>query len=437
MENLLFGFSNSMFQSSKIGDCGESNWTESIKESRVKPPKSELIKISHWDNWKSDILKMKNEFCVNTYRISIEWSHIEPENGKYNHEVLTRYKQISEFCNSLKIEIMFTLHHFTEPLWFSKIGGFEIEDNIEYFIQFCMYVFSNLHTVAKLWCTFNEPAIYAFMGYLLGGFPPHNHNLFKTLNVLKNLLITHTRLYIKMKEFDESCNIGIVHNVLIFKQLYTYDFIAYNLINFFNKITNDLVIAFFKTGVFEYKSFLHGINIHYFEPNAKHMNDFIGLNFYANPVVGPNSVNFYGPTYFEGQEMGDMYLPLDTIGFSNAIELVSSLNLPIFITEIGIADQTDKLREKFVVEYLNVIKKNIDAGKIILGCYFWTYRDNYEWGQTEKLFGFHNFEGNPKSSCEILRNEISNCLLEYDFELNLNNDNLNMIVKNEDYTNNV
>lgn len=412
MENLLFGFASSMFQSSKFEDCGQSNWTDAMNNNTVKKSK---VSISHWENWRSDILKMKNEFCVNTYRVSLEWSHIEPEHGKLDHEILMKYKEIAVYCKSIGIKAMFTLHHFTEPLWFSKLGGFEKEENIEYFIEFCLYVYSNLHTVVKLWCTFNEPAIYAFMGYLLGGFPPHCHNLAKTIIVLKNLLMAHVKVYVKLKEFDTTCQIGIVHNVLIFKQLYQYDLVSYGLISFFNVITNDLVINFFKTGKFKYYS-LFVVDVDYNEPDAKFANDFIGLNFYANPVVGPNSVNYYGATYFDGQEMGDMYLPLDPVGFSNAINLVASLNLPIYITEIGIADKTDLLRQKFVGQYLNVIREKLIGGTKIMACYFWTYRDNYEWDQNDKLFGFYDENGNPKESCKVLRNQIMLDLMEYEVE---------------------
>ena len=423
MNKLLFGFANSMFQSSFAGDCGISNWTNSMDNKKVT---LSHVQISHWINWKNDILKMKNDFNVTTYRISIEWSHIEPFKGKYDHDILMKYKEIAEYCLSLKIEPMFTLHHFTEPLWFGEMGGFENENNMEHFIEFCMYVYSNLHTVVKLWCTFNEPAVYAFMGYLLGQFPPHQMNLQKTLIVLKNLLCSHAEVYHKLKMIDESCEIGLVHNVLIFKQLYMFDLVAYGLTEFLNPITNNLVIDFLKTGKFSYVSNILGINVqcditeHFMNIQ---MNDFIGLNFYANPVVGPNITNIYGPTHFNDQKMGDMFLPLDAKGFDDAIDLVATLDIPIYITEIGIAEicqldefgkQNDKLRKKFVIEYMNVIENKINSGVNIAGCYFWTFRDNYEWNQNNKCFGFNDINGNPKESCQLLKDIILINLLEYE-----------------------
>lgn len=410
MENILYGFANSMFQSSKVGDCGESNWSNAIDNN--KTTKSN-VKISHWENWKNDIAQMKNNFRVSTYRMSIEWSHIEPIQGEYDHSILAKYMEIIEYCISLQIEPMLTLHHFNEPMWFSEIGGFENEDNICYFVNFSKLVYEELSMV-KLWCTFNEPALYAFMGYLLGGFPPFKHNLNLTVTVLKNLLQAHVRVYFELKAIDDNRSIGIVHNVLIFKQLYTLDPISYYLTSFFNRITNDLLIEFFSTGNFKYSRPLLGIYIEYNEPNAKISNDFIGLNFYANPVVGPNLANLYGATCFSAQEMGDMYLPLDPDGFSSAIDLISSLAKPIYITEIGVADHTDLLRNKFIRQYINVIEKKVSDGCDIRGYYLWTFRDNYEWNQEAKLFGFHDIDGNERPSCNILREILFANLLEYE-----------------------
>lgn len=407
---MLFGFSNSMFQSSKIGDCGESNWQNAIINKKVR---NSNVKISHWENFQCDIFNMKNKFNVNSYRISIEWSHVEPKQGTFDEDVIKKYKELAIYCISLNIKPMFTLHHFNDPLWFSNIGGFEKEENIKYFVTFAEYVFKNLNEYVKIWCTINEPAIYTFMGYFLGDFPPFcKRDVNKTMSTLKNLMIAHINVYKTLKEINNSkeIEIGIVHNVLIFKKRYEYDFIGSAIISFFNELTNNTIMKFFETGVFLYRGYFGNVN--YENNEIIKSNDFFGLNFYANPVVGPNYKNIYGATCFPNQLMGDMYLPIDPNGFSEAIDIVSKLKLPIYITETGIADHTDKLREKFIEEYVEVLKTKINNNCNIKGIYFWTFRDNYEWNQSEKLFGFYDVQGNEKESCKILRkfiNQIAEC----------------------------
>jgi beta-glucosidase len=398
---MLFGFSNSMFQSSKIGDCGKSNWSEAIYNNKVTQSN---VKISHWDNFITDIIAMKNKFNVSSYRISVEWSHVEPLQGVYDYEVLAKYKKYAHYCNLIDIKPMFTLHHFNEPLWFSEVGGFEKEENIILFVNYCSQVFEYLHEDVKLWCTINEPAVYTFMGYFLGGFPPFcKLNTIKAMTVLKNLMIAHIEVYKSLKKINSSSDIeiGIVHNVLIFKKRYYYDPIGTITINLFNELTNNVLIKFFETGVFEYSGYLE--NIYYENKDALESNDFFGLNFYANPIVGPNLENIYGATYFPDQLMGDMYLPVDPVGFSEAIDIIKKLGKPIYITETGIADHTDVVRKDFLNKYLAVLIEKIEKGYTIKGIYFWTYRDNYEWNQTEKLFGFHDVDGNMRESSKILQ----------------------------------
>ncbi len=391
-----------MFQSS--GDiCGESNWTDAAQKKSVPHA---VLSLSHWDQFESD-LDLMQSIGVDTYRISIEWSHIEPQQGQYNHLILKRYQKLIDACIERQIKPMITLYHFNEPFWFTQLGGFEKEENIRYFMSYCMHVFPLFSPKVFLWCTINEPAIQAFSSYLWGQFPPHKHNLQLTVTVLKNLLKAHVNVYRALKSLQplNAVMIGIAHNVLRFKSLYPYDLFTRTLSSHLTTITNELVIQFFTTGLFDYDAPLLSAHVHYQDLRAPAANDFIGLNFYANPIIGPNTINGYGATCFSGQEMGDMFLPIDPHGFSNAIDEIALLHKPIYITETGIADRSDILRQKFLRQYVDIIKLKIDQHFDIRGCYFWTFRDNYEWneGHDKRLFGFYDAEGHPRESVEVLK----------------------------------
>lgn len=95
---------------------------------------------------------------------------------------------------------MATLHHFVHPIWFENLGGFEKEENIKYFVAFSKLVFERLHSKIPLWCTINEPGIYALVGYILGDHSPGKRFRFLTsLTVLKNLLKSHIDIYTELK----------------------------------------------------------------------------------------------------------------------------------------------------------------------------------------------------------------------------------------------
>ena len=83
---MLCGFANSMFQSSKLGECGDSNWSKTINDNKIT---GSDVSYSHWEHYESDINTMKHVHGMNSYRFSIEWSHVEPEEGKFNSAVLS------------------------------------------------------------------------------------------------------------------------------------------------------------------------------------------------------------------------------------------------------------------------------------------------------------------------------------------------------------
>lgn len=398
-KEFLVGFASSMFQTS-ANNCGDSNWSMAIRNGTI-PDATPLI--SHWENFDTDLDLMKST-GINSYRFSIEWSHVEPTQGVFNRLVIDRYQTMVEACLQRNITPMITLYHFTEPAWFTALGGFENEENIVHFTEYCTRIFPFFSSRVKLWCTINEPAVQAFMSYFLGQFPPHQHNLHKTIMTLKHLLQAHIAVYYALKALPQgdSAEIGIVHNVLRFKPLYPLDPVACCICPGITSITDDLVIQFFKTGLFDYSITL-GAKIHYSDKSAVQANDFIGLNFYANPVVGPNMTNVYGATHRAGQEMGDMFLSLDPDGFADALDEVAGLNKPIYITETGIADHTDVLRQKFLTQYFDVIKHKVSGGVDIRGCYLWTAWDNFEWNQGySKNFGFFSTDRKPRPSAEML-----------------------------------
>ncbi len=61
----------------------------------------------------------------NAHRLSIEWSRIEPEEGKFNQAEIEHYKQVLKALKERGISVMLTLWHFTLPLWLARKGGWE------------------------------------------------------------------------------------------------------------------------------------------------------------------------------------------------------------------------------------------------------------------------------------------------------------------------
>jgi len=63
---------------------------------------------------------------------------------------------------------------------------------------------------------------------------------------------------------------------------------------------------------------------------------------------------------------------------------------PVYITENGIADDSDTRRAKFIEDHLLVLNKMISEGMNIKGYFYWSLIDNFEWAHGfEKRFGLY------------------------------------------------
>ena len=149
-------------------------WENNLDENnqpRIKDNQIAGIACDHWNKYKEDI-KLIKKLGVTHYRLSLEWSKIEPEKNKFNEDAISHYSNFIDALINEKITPVITLHHFTNPIWFENIGAFENEENIKHFITFSKKVFSLFSSRVNMWCTINEPEVYSVMGYFAGIFPP-------------------------------------------------------------------------------------------------------------------------------------------------------------------------------------------------------------------------------------------------------------------------
>jgi beta-glucosidase len=100
--------------------------------------------------------------------------------------------------------------------------------------------------------------------------------------------------------------------------------------------------------------------------------------------------------------MGWAYRP-DAIGIAvrHTRDVVG--DVPIMITENGIATIDDKQRIAYTAEALRHLKSAIDDGADVRGYLHWSLLDNFEWGRWDPTFGLvavdrETFERQPKPS---------------------------------------
>lgn len=129
-------------------------WTmEHMKYTSFAEPSLEAV--DHYNRYEEDI-KMLAEAGLNAYRFSIEWARIEPDKGKFDESEVEHYQKVLKCCKENAVEPVVTLLHFTSPRWLIEEGGWENEETIGLFANYCKYVIEKLGSYMHYVCTINE-----------------------------------------------------------------------------------------------------------------------------------------------------------------------------------------------------------------------------------------------------------------------------------------
>jgi beta-glucosidase len=309
----------------------------------------------HYQYFKRDF-EMAKKLSHNTHRFSIEWSRIEPEEGNFVPEELAHYEKVIDELHRQGVEPIITLHHFTNPQWFAKKGGWANAQAPQYFKRYVDFVFSNLGSKARFWITINEPMVYIAKLY----FEPKPRRLIKNqtplnaVNSIRNLIKGHCLAYELMHSEKTSVQVGIAKNNTFYQSA------DKNPINLLIKIISDY---------FDNQYFLNQIRNH---------QDFIGLNYYFR-----NRIKL-GFNKNENREISDMGWEIYPEGIYHVLKQLKHYSKPIIITENGLADKKDKKREKFIKQHLYWMYKAMNEGVDVRGYLHWSLLDNFEWQDGSK-----------------------------------------------------
>ena len=165
----LWGVSTSAYQVE--GDNDNSQWSVWERSGRIKSGDRSGHACDWWNNAERDF-DLAQGLGLKALRLSVEWSRIEPEKGRYDEGAIDRYREMLQALHARGIQPMVCLHHFSNPLWFEQQGAFFHPEGVDLFLAFTRYVVRELVDFCQHWVTFNEPNVYAALGYVLGEFPP-------------------------------------------------------------------------------------------------------------------------------------------------------------------------------------------------------------------------------------------------------------------------
>ena len=113
-ENFKWGSATSAHQVEGNNHNDWSEWEKSLSPNFVSGQACDSYNRYQED---FDIAKQLNQ---NIHRFSIEWSRIEPEEGRFDEKEMQHYVNVVKSLRDRGIEPMITLWHFTNPVWFAK-----------------------------------------------------------------------------------------------------------------------------------------------------------------------------------------------------------------------------------------------------------------------------------------------------------------------------
>ena len=330
----------------------------------------------HYNRYEQDF-DIAKQLGHNAHRFSIEWSRIEPEEGKFNEQEIEHYRQVIKALKERGLEPFVTLWHWSLPLWLAQKGGVKNRDFPKHFEQYVKKIVKELGRDVKYWLTINEPEIYALNSYYRARWTPQKKGIFNFYFSMRSLMKAHRRAYRAIKKITPFSMVGVVCNLSDFKS-------SEGVINAILKI------------IFE--RFWN----HRFLKRVSHQLDFIGLNFYFH-----NRIN-YGLNKNKNEIISDVGWDTHPEGIENVLMSLKRYDKPVYITESGMADKEDKDRTWFIRETLGAVSRAIIGGVNVQGYFYWSLLDNFEWDK-----GFWPRFGLVEIDYKTLERKIKPSALEY------------------------
>jgi beta-glucosidase len=318
----------------------------------------------------ADDLAILAALGLNTYRFSIEWARVEPEEGAFSQQILDHYKRVIDACWTRNIQPMATFHHFTNPRWVARDGGWADDRIAERFARYCEVTAEALGDQLAYACTINEinlpDSLEELMSRVKAKYPERvaageaalgarieSFFLFAGHDgYTQRAVRAHTLARDAIKAAAPHVPVGMTLSIQECE-------------------AEDTDAA--RSAVAAYKQRVYAP---YYE--AAKRDDFLGVQTYTRMRFGADGKYTRRPPHgVELTQMGYEYRP-EALGAA-CRDAWAATQTPIIVTESGIATQDDRRRRAFIRTALESVSAAMADGVDIRGYVYWTLLDNFEW----------------------------------------------------------
>lgn len=375
---------------------------------------------------------------LDAYRFNVNWSRIEPQRDQINQAAVDHYDELLDELEAAGLKPMLTMHHFSSPVWVddprrdedatctpsdSDLCGWNTEAGgaliAEELAELGALLAREYGDRVDEWVTLNEPINYFLSAYGTATYPPGRGNLFDLLEdePMQDLLDTveryaaaHVALYDAIKANDTvdadgdgvAAHVGYVLNTIDWvpardgapsedpRDIRATEDMWY--------VYNQLFTDAFVFGQWD-RNLDRDIDESERRPDWEGKIDFLGVQYYFRggvidlPVWNLGLVDAF--PCFAGLPITDacirvedptkcipmMQYEYSEEGLSKILALFSQRwpELPMTVTEVGIATEVGRRRSEHIVRSLQQIWNARQAGVDVRGYYHWSLMDNFEW----------------------------------------------------------
>jgi beta-glucosidase len=403
----LWGVASSAFQAE--GGSVPNDWVAAAQAGRVPPNPGN----GFWERAEEDF-RLVASLGLRHYRLSVEWSRVEPERGSFDEAAIDRYRAICDAACAAGLIPWVNLFHFTHPSWFAARGGFLERANHDDFRRYVERVARALAPHARHFHVQNESTVYVLGGYLLGEHPPFVADRASAIEMTRHVLALHADGYRILKGIDPDLTVATIEVYL-------------------DPHPEDPANAGQRAAAERFDSWYHGTLLRALAtgwvvvpgrepeevPHLKGALDAYGFNYYSaisftSAGVGSYSSRADAPV----EAMGRRVFP---DGMETGLLRVAAAlpGVPIVVTENGCPTVDESFRIRYIAAHLAALDRARQRGADVRGYFHWTAVDNYEWrhGFSDARFGLVGFHPTTqarrvKRSGEWLRTVISKGVLE-------------------------
>ena len=302
-----------------------------------------------WNRWAEDVALVA-DLGLGSYRFSIEWSRIEPEEGEWSAAAIAHYRAICEALLARGIEPTVTFHHFTTPRWVAAKGGWEDAATPDRFASFCGRAAGELGDVVRRACTINEPNIVASIGWLLGAFPPGKQDRDLRHRVNAHFVDAHRKAVDAIRKAAPDVPVGLTLSMSDYQAV--------------------------PGGESRLDRMRRGMEDVFLD--AVEGDDYVGVQTYSRSRIGPDGML--------GPEDGVPVLPMGYEFWPASLEATlrrawdyTGGSVPLLVTENGIGTDDDTQRIAYVQAALEGVGRCLADGLDVRGYTYWSLLDNFEW----------------------------------------------------------